>query len=179
MNKMKEAIRKEIEKLPQKRDIFATRSPRRPNPICLSVVKLVTKTLSVFIALLFTMSLFLIGCSSINSMSLNCDDLRQQKNISKQIEVNIGDTFTVNLCSNASTGFRWLDSANISDKTIVQQIDHKNVAPSKAMPGAPGQQAWTFEALKKGTAQITNEYSQPWSGGQKSAWNLILNVMVK
>jgi predicted secreted protein len=112
-------------------------------------------------------------------MSLNCDDLRQQKNISKQIEVNIGDTFTVNLCSNASTGFRWLDSANISDKTIVQQIDHKNVAPSKAMPGAPGQQAWTFEALKKGTAQITNEYSQPWSGGQKSAWNLILNVMVK
>ena len=137
------------------------------------------KILSVFIGLFFTMSLCLIGCSSINSMGFNCEELRQQKNISKQIEVNIGDTFTVNLCSNASTGFRWLDSANISEKTIVQQIDHKNVAPSKAMPGAPGEQVWTFKALRKGTTQIINEYSQTWSGGQKSAWNLILNVMVK
>jgi predicted secreted protein len=137
------------------------------------------KVLSVFISLFFTMSLYLISCSSINSISFNCDELQQQKNISKQIEVNMGDTFTVNLCSNASTGFRWLDLANISEKTIVQQIDYKNIAPSKAMPGTPGEQVWTFKALKKGTAQITNEYSQPWSGGQKSAWNLILNVMVK
>lgn len=137
------------------------------------------KILSAFVGLFFIISLFLIGCSSINSMTLNCDELRQQKNISKQIEVNIGDTFTVNLCSNASTGFRWLDSANISDKTILQQIDHKNVPPSKAMPGTPGQQVWTFKALKKGTVQITNEYSQPWPGGQKSAWNLTLDIMVK
>ena len=137
------------------------------------------KILSVFIGLLFTISLCLIGCSSMNSMGFNCDELRLQKNISKQIEVNVEDTFTVNLCSNASTGFRWLDSANISDQTIVKQIDHKNVAPSKAMPGAPGKQVWTFKALKKGTVQITNEYSQPWSGGQKSAWNLTLDIMVK
>jgi predicted secreted protein len=137
------------------------------------------KILSVFIGLLFTISLCLIGCSSMNSMGFNCDELRLQKNISKQIEVNVEDTFTVNLCSNASTGFRWLDSANISDQTIVKQIDHKNIAPSKAMPGAPGQQVWTFKALKKGTVQITNEYSQPWSGGQKSAWNLTLDIMVK
>jgi predicted secreted protein len=137
------------------------------------------KILSVFIGPFFTMSICLTGCASINSVGFNCDELRQQKNISKQTEVNIGDTFTVNLCSNASTGFRWLDSANISDKTIIQQIDHKNVAPSKAIPGAPGEQVWTFKALIKGTVQITNEYSQPWAGGQKSAWNLILNVMVK
>jgi predicted secreted protein len=137
------------------------------------------KILSVFIGLLFTISLCLIGCSSMNSMGFNCDELRLQKNISKQIEVNVEDTFTVNLCSNASTGFRWLDSANISDQTIVKQIDHKNIAPSKAMPGAPGQQVWTFKALKKGTVQITNEYSQPWSGGQKAAWNLRLDIMVK
>lgn len=136
------------------------------------------KILSLFIGLFFIMSQLLTGCSTINSMSINCNDLRQQKNIIKQIEVNAGDKFTVNLCSNASTGFRWLDSANISDKTIVQQIDHINIAPSKAMPGAPGQQAWTFESLKKGTVQITNEYSQPWSGGQKSLWNLKLNVIV-
>jgi inhibitor of cysteine peptidase len=129
--------------------------------------------------LLFGMSLFLMGCSTMNSMGFGCDELRQQKNMSRQIKVNMGDTFAVNLCSNASTGFRWLDSANISDKTIVQQIDHKNVAPSKPMPGAPGQQVWTFKALRKGTAQITNEYSQPWSGGHKSVWNLTLDVMVQ
>jgi predicted secreted protein len=137
------------------------------------------KILSVFIGLFLTMSICLAGCSSMNSIALHCDELRQQKNISRQLEVDKGDTFTVNVCSNASTGFRWLDSANISDETIVQQIDHKNVSSSKAMPGAPGEQIWTFKAFKKGTAQITNEYSQPWPGGQKSAWNLILNVTVK
>jgi predicted secreted protein len=137
------------------------------------------KILSIFIGLLFTMSLCLTGCSSMNSIGFNCDELRQQRNINKQIEVNPGDTFAVNLCSNASTGFRWLDSANISDQDIIQQIDHKDVSPSKAMPGAPGQQVWTFKALRKGTAQITNEYSQPWPGGQKSAWKLTLDVMVK
>ncbi len=123
--------------------------------------------------------LLLFGCSTMNSMGFGCDELRQQKNMSRQIKVNMGDAFTVDLCSNASTGFRWLDSAKISDKTIVQQIDHKNVAPSKPMPGAPGQQVWTFKALRKGTAQITNEYSQPWAGGQKSAWTLTLDVMVQ
>ncbi|PKN70178.1 MAG: hypothetical protein CVU54_07255 [Deltaproteobacteria bacterium HGW-Deltaproteobacteria-12] len=137
------------------------------------------KILSVFFGIFFTISLCLIGCASINSMSLTCDDLRQQKNISRQIDVNLGDTFTVELCSNPSTGFRWLDSANISDHSIVQQVDHKNIAPSKAMPGAPGQQVWTFKALRKGTAQITNEYSQSWSGGQESAWKFALGVMVK
>lgn len=123
--------------------------------------------------------LFLVGCSSMNAVSLSCDDLRRQKNISKQIAVNTREAFTVNLCSNASTGFRWQDSANISDKTIVRQIDHKHIAPAQAMPGAPGQQTWTFEALRKGTVQITNEYGQPWPGGEKSAWKLILNVLVK
>jgi len=137
------------------------------------------KRLSVLIGLLFCMSLFFMGCSTMNSMGFGCDELRQQKKMSRQIEVNTGDTFTVNLCSNASTGFRWSDSAKISDKTIVQQTDHQYVAPSKPMPGAPGQQVWTFKALRKGTAQITNEYSQPWAGGQKSVWTLTLDVMVQ
>lgn len=137
------------------------------------------KILLGFISLLFTVTLCFPGCSSINSMSVNCDELLQQKNISKQIEVNAGDTFSVDLCSNVSTGFSWLDTANISNKTLIEQISHKRVAPLKNMPGAPGQQVWIFKALKNGTALITNEYSQPWSGGQKSAWNFMLDVKVK
>jgi predicted secreted protein len=137
------------------------------------------KILFVFIGLMFTMPLCLSGCSSMNSMSYSCNELLQQQEISRRIELDPGDTFTVNLCSNASTGFKWLDSANISDQTIVRQIDHKFVAPAKAMPGAPGQQVWTFKAFRKGTAQITNEYSRPWPGGEKSAWKFALDVMVK
>lgn len=100
------------------------------------------------------------------------------------VEVGAGDTLTVTLCSNPSTGFSWPESAQISDQTIVQQTDHKYVAPETeagATPvvGAPGTEVWTFKALKKGTSTIYVEYSRPWEGGEKGEWTFRLTVVVK
>lgn len=92
--------------------------------------------------------------------------------------VTANGTLTVTLCSNSSTGFSWVADAQISDTSILQQIDHKTVPTSNNMPGAPGQEAWTFKALKKGTTEVSFEYSQPWSGGVKSAWTVNLGVTV-
>jgi inhibitor of cysteine peptidase len=88
------------------------------------------------------------------------------------------------LCSNPSTGFGWPESAQISDLTIVQQTDHKYVAPQtegSATPatGTPGQEVWTFKALKKGTSTIYVEYSRPWEGGEKGEWTFRLTLVVK
>ncbi|GAJ15320.1 unnamed protein product [marine sediment metagenome] len=97
------------------------------------------------------------------------------------MEVSVGDSFTVTLCSNPTTGFEW-ESAKISDQTVLQQVDHKFVGPESEPlppPGTPGQEVWTFKALKKGTSTVSIDYSRPWEGGEKGEWTFALTVTVK
>ena len=124
----------------------------------------------------------LVACapSTGNSVTVSCDDFGQQNNMTKQLTVPAGGSFTVTLCSNATTGFSWSESAQISDPTVVQQTNHTRVAPENTgMVGAPGTEVWTFSALKKGSSTIDLQYSQPWEGGQKGAWTFKLSVTVK
>lgn len=134
-----------------------------------------------------TIAIFLLACSSgprQTAVEVSCDDFMDQKNVTRQVEVGAGDTLTVTLCSNPSTGFGWQESAQISDQTIVQQTDHKYVAPEAGagatpVTGAPGTEVWTFKVLKKGTSTIYVEYSRPWEGGEKGEWTFRLTVVVK
>ena len=59
------------------------------------------------------------------SVEVSCDDFYQQQHISKEVEVAVGGTMTVTLCSNPSTGFIWSETAQISDQGVLQQTDHK------------------------------------------------------
>ena len=99
------------------------------------------------------------------------------------MEVAVGDSFTVTLCSNPSIGLRWAELAEISDQTVVEQVDHKYVAPSEKRgpppPGTPGEEVWAFKALKEGKSAISLEYDQPWEGGTKADWTFVLTVAVK
>ena len=130
-------------------------------------------------------SLLLIACSPASkqaSVEVSCDDFYKQHHITKEVQISAGDSFTVNLCSNPSTGFRWFETASISDQTVVQQTDHKLVmlkSEPPPPPGTPGQEVWTFKALKKGTSTVSMEYSRPWEGGEKEEWTFELTVIVK
>lgn len=126
--------------------------------------------------------LWLVACapSTGTSVSVSCDDFGQQNNITKQLTVSSGSSFTVTLCSNATTGYSWSESAQISDPTVVEQVNHETIAPENTgLVGAPGTEVWTFKALKKGTGNIDVQYSQPWEGGEKGAWTFNLSVTVK
>ncbi len=116
-------------------------------------------------------------------VDVSCDDFYKQQHISKEVEVTVGDSFTATLCSNPTTGFLWSESAQISDLTILQQTDHKFIPPGAEdkppPPGTPGQEVWTFMALKKGTSEISMEYSRPWEGGEKGEWTFVLTVIAK
>jgi len=115
------------------------------------------------------------------SVEASCDDFMKLKHISKEVEVNPGESFTVTLCSNPTTGFQW-ESAKISDQAVLQQIEHRFVSPESEPPpppGTPGQEIWTFKALKEGNSTISIEYSQPWEGGIKAEWTFALTVAVK
>jgi len=115
------------------------------------------------------------------SVEVSCDDFMKLQHISKEVQVAAGESFTVTLCSNPTTGFEW-ESAQISDQTILQQTDHKFVPPPERpepVEGEAGKEVWTFKALKNGTSTISIDYSRPWEGGEKGAWTFVLTVVVK
>ena len=133
-------------------------------------------------------STFLIACaapaqpSSRAWVEVSCDEFYNNHHLTGTVEVQAGETFTVTLCSNPTTGFLWSETAQISDQTVLEQVDHKFVSPESEPPpppGTPGQEVWTFKALKKGTSTVSMEYSRPWEGGEKGEWTFVLTVVVK
>jgi len=117
-------------------------------------------------------------------VAASCDDFMELRHISQEVEVAVGGSFTVTLCSNPTTGRLWPESAQISDQNILQQTDHKFVPPADLSdrpppPGSPGKEIWTFKALKTGTSTVSMEWSQPWEGGVKAEWTFNLTVIVK
>ena len=126
--------------------------------------------------------LVLAGCSSY-SLDVSCDEFYETPEQSREVTVDVGDTFSVTLCSNPSTGFSWMEQAAISDPSVLAQTDHQFQAPGEGEdpppPGTPGQQTWIFKALAEGKSKLLLDYSQPWEGGEKGAWTYLLEVIVK
>ena len=130
---------------------------------------------------LLVICLGLLACSPQEaSLEVSCDDFYKQHHITEEIQVYAGDSFTVTLCSNPTTGFQWSETVQISDQTVLQQTEHSFLPPeAKGVEGAPGKEVWTFKALRKETATISMEYSRPWEGGEKGEWTFVLTVTVK
>ncbi len=141
------------------------------------------KSKLVIMGAVIALSIGLLACSPAAgpvSVEVSCNDFDEQNHISKTVEVAAGDSFTVTLCSNPTTGFSWSEQAQISDQTILQQTDHKFVAPEGTeVVGAAGKEVWTFKAVKKGDTTVSMEYSRPWEGGEKGTWTFNLTVVVK
>jgi len=129
-------------------------------------------------------SVSLLACSAPAKQApveVSCDDFYKQADISREIKVPADSSLTVTLCSNPTTGFQW-EEAQISDQTVLQQTDRKFVGPESEPPpppGTPGQEVWTFQALKKGTSTVSVQYSRPWEGGEKGTWKFALTVIVE
>jgi inhibitor of cysteine peptidase len=140
------------------------------------------KTKLVILGILAVLSLSLLACASAaaaESVEVSVDDFSNQKDISREITVSAGDSFKIKLESNVTTGFSWPEQAQISDAAVLEQTDHEYIEPDSELMGAPGEEVWTFEALKKGTATISMDYSQPWEGGDKAEWTFEVTVTVK
>ena len=115
-------------------------------------------------------------------VEVTCDEFYDNHHINQILEVKAGETFEVKLCSNPTTGFQWSEEAQISVPAVLKQEDHKFIGPESEPPpppGTPGQEIWTFQALKQGSSEISLEYSQPWEGGEKGEWTCTVNVVVK
>ncbi len=118
-------------------------------------------------------SMFLSACATPGQkawVEVSCNEFNINHNINQMLEVQVGETFEVKLCSNSSTGFQWSEEAQISDPAVLQQEDHKLIGPESEpppLPGTPGQEVWAFKTLKKGSSTIYLEHSRPWEGGKQ------------
>jgi predicted secreted protein len=91
------------------------------------------------------------------------------------IQIAPGDTLKVTLSSNPSTGFLWV-FANDNMLGVMQFVGH-TFEPSNTFGGS-GKDVWTFSSGNPGTAHLSLEDSQPWTGGIKRAQTFELWVLV-
>ena len=134
----------------------------------------------VLIFLILAVSLSLLSCivtSRDINVDISCDEFRANNHVRNDFQVEIGDKIRVKLCSNPTTGFKW--EYEMSNENVLKEEDYDFEEPKGDVPGAAGIEVWTFEAVEKGTTEVSMEYSQPWEGGLKKEWTYTITVTVE
>ncbi len=115
-----------------------------------------------------------------SSISIPIEEFPNPPYIEAVMHAVVGEELTVTLGSNPTTGFQWLEDAEISDESIIKQVSHEFVGPGiDKPPGTPGEEVWTFEALKKGTVTTFLEYSRPWIEEDVDHWTVTITTTIK
>lgn len=120
---------------------------------------------------------------AMREVDIDCDAFYDLPDQVDRIEMSVGDSFTITLCSNPTTGYNWGEDADVSNGEVIRQDRQEFNAPGVGgdapVAGAAGTHTWTFSALRAGESVIAFEYSQPWEGGEKNTWTFTLTVVVK
>lgn len=103
------------------------------------------------IIFIFLGLLFCTIARNVNGKSLVLDELDNGTHIC----LNVGDTLSIKLKSNPSTGYSW----KIEDLSpVLQQIEAKTTPGKKGSLGEPGSQSFTFKANQPGEAELVLNY---------------------
>lgn len=97
-----------------------------------------------------------------------------------QVEPAVGESFTVSLCSNPSTGYSWSEDVGY-DRAVLELADREFVSGTAASPpavGAAGSEVFTFEVIGKGSTTIEMTYGRSFEPDQPPAWTYRLPVLV-
>ena len=115
-----------------------------------------------------------------SSISIPIEEFPNHPHIDVVMHAVVGEELTVTLGSNPTTGFQWSEEAEISDESIIKQVDHVFVGPGiDKPPGTPGEEVWTFKALRKGTVTTLLEYSRPWVEEEIGYWTVTITTTIK
>jgi len=112
-----------------------------------------------------------------SDVSIPITAFQDQPHIDVVMSTVVGGELTVTLGSNPTTGYQWLEDAEISDESIVQQTSHIFIGPGiDKPPGTSGEEVWTFEALQRGTTTILLEYCR-WNDA--GLWAVFITATIK
>ncbi len=128
--------------------------------------------------------LLAIGCAekaaeTTYTVEITLDEFSAQNSMTKYVEMVNPGTLTVRLGANSTTGYSW-GEAEITHASVIKQISRNYEGPTDTgLVGAGGTEVWVFEATDTGLAIIKMSYGQPWSGGEKDAFTVTINVNVR
>ncbi len=92
----------------------------------------------------------------------------------KAITVKSGETFTVKLDENPTTGYSW----NLTAGDGLRILNDRYVAHNTGLVGSGGYHIWTIQATKAGTYQVAGVYKRPWEPltGTEQKYSLTVSV---
>jgi len=106
------------------------------------------------------------------------------------MQVNLGRTFTIELVSNESTGYRWtaqhtrpniefVKDEYIPNSRLVPPDTGTSETEPKPIAGAGGTHFFTFSAVQPGYSQVTFYYSRSWEEDIAPLKQVIYDIHVK
>jgi inhibitor of cysteine peptidase len=95
----------------------------------------------------------------------------------KTITLREGDTLTVTLDGNTTTGYIWL--MQTMDPAILKQVGEPAYAPESDAIGAPGTISLTFQAVKSGQADLVLNYMRSFEKDMAPLHTFEVTVVVK
>jgi len=93
------------------------------------------------------------------------------------IELETGQTLTLKLDSNPTTGYDW-DLIEI-DPAILKQVGEVDYKPDSILTGSGGVNTYTFETVASGAARLKLIYHRAWETDSPPLETFILDVVVK
>ena len=105
------------------------------------------------------------------------DKTEEYLNPGAPIQVKAGQTFTIKLQSNPTTGFGWQLSKALDNK--ISLVINAFIPPDSKLCGAGGHEVWSFKAIGEGQAEISMKYVRPWEKDQPPAKTNVYTVIVK
>lgn len=99
-----------------------------------------------------------------------------EKDAGTSLTVSVGQTFTVTLPSNRTTGFGWA----VTDPGPVAQVGEARYEEpnSRGRVGSGGAETFTFKGKSAGTGMLTLGYRRPWETGvpPEKTWSVTVIV---
>lgn len=101
-----------------------------------------------------------------------------QKPSPTTIEVSLGEDAVITLDANHTTGFRW-QLAKPLETDVLEFSNTEYISSNTGLIGSGGKEVWTFKTLKKGKAEISLIYVQPWDKDKPPARQATFVIIVK
>lgn len=121
--------------------------------------------------LFFTLLTLSVASCKKTSMNKNAD-------LKPSYQVAVGDSFSLHLPSNPSTGYAW-QWDNKQSVSIVDTLHHHYDASQSQTVGSGGTETWTFKGVKQGVDSVKLLYRRSWEKNKPAAQTVAFAVKVK
>jgi inhibitor of cysteine peptidase len=93
------------------------------------------------------------------------------------VALRIGQELVLNLKSNPSTGYRWVQADTETPGLVL--VGGPVYKPGSTLLGASGVESWKFRAVKRSAQTLKLEYRRPWEKNTPPANAIVFHVTVR